>query len=194
MISLLRSLALAGACGLLAACSSGPDIRSDYDREADFGRYRTFAFMPHLGTDKSGYSSLLTDRLKSATRGQMEMRGYAYNESDPDLLINFNANVREKTEVVSRPPLPYYGYRTGFYGGWPGYPWGSDVLQYSEGTLNIDLVDARRRQLVWEGVSVGPVGEDVLDATPEQVNQGVARIFARYPFRAGVAAPQLPAK
>ena len=91
---------------------------------------------------------------------------------------------------------PYYGYRAGFYGGWPGYGWGDQVYQYTEGTLNIDLVDARRKQLVWEGVAVGEVQDQDQDlaGSEQRAEKVVARIFAKYPFRAGVAAPQLPDK
>jgi len=189
-IAFFPALAVAG---LLSACSSGPTIRSDYDHGADFGRYRSFGFMSPLGTDKAGYSSLLTERLKTATRGQMEMRGYTYSEQSPDLLVNFNAKRQEKTEVTPAPPGPYYGYRAGFYGGWPGYGWGSDVYQYTEGTLNIDLVDARRKQLVWEGVSVGVIDDVEKAASTQNVEASVAQIFSRYPFRAGNSAPQQPA-
>ncbi|SAI72338.1 lipoprotein [Bordetella ansorpii] len=195
MISLPRILALACACGLLAACASGPSIRSDYDRNADFGRYRTFGFAAAADAGQPGHGTQLADRLKAAARGQMEMRGYTYTERDPDLLVNFSAKVEEKT--VGAPgggsaPLPVWGYRTGFYSGWPGHPFGGPDLRYSEGTLNIDVVDARRKQLVWEGVSVGLVGDTALVPSPEQVGQAVARLYARYPFRAGVSAPQLP--
>ncbi|OZI76467.1 DUF4136 domain-containing protein [Bordetella genomosp. 2] len=191
--ALFPALAVAG---LLSACASGPTVRSDYDHGADFGRYRSFGFMSPLGTDKAGYSTLLTERLKSATRAQMEMRGYTYAEQSPDLLVNFNAKLQQKTEVTPAPPGPYYGYRAGFYGGWPGYGWGSDVYQYTEGTLNIDLVDARRKQLVWEGVSVGVIDDPTQASSAQNVDASVAQVFARYPFRAGSAAPQqpLPAK
>ena len=93
---------LAAGClaALLSACATGPSIRSDYDQKADFSRYRTFGYMSPLGTDKAGYSSLLTERLKDATRGQMEMRGYVYNTADPDLLINFNGKLQQKTQVA----------------------------------------------------------------------------------------------
>ncbi|HEY9318843.1 MULTISPECIES: DUF4136 domain-containing protein [unclassified Achromobacter] len=181
---------------LLAACASGPTVKGDYDHQADFAQYRTFGYMNPLGTDKAGYSSLLTERLKDATRGQMEMRGYAYSATNPDLLVNFSAKLQQKTQVTPAPPPmgPYYGYRSGFYGGWPGYGWGDDVYQYTEGTLNIDLVDTRRKQLVWEGVAVGEVQNPETAGSPQSVDKAVAEIFAKYPFRAGVAAPQVPDK
>ncbi len=89
---------------------------------------------------------------------------------------------------------PYYGYRAGFYGGWPGYGWGDDVYQYTEGTLNIDLIDARRRQLVWEGVATGEVNDLDKAQSAASVEQGVAQIFSKYPFRAGNGQPQTPPK
>ncbi|CUJ23721.1 Uncharacterised protein [Achromobacter xylosoxidans] len=193
----LKMLASGSLVTILAACASSPAIKSDYDHQADFSRYRTFGYMSPLGTDKAGYSTLLTERLKDATRGQMEMRGYVYDAANPDLLVNFNGKLQQKTQVTEAPPPPmgpYYGYRSGFYGGWPGYGWGDTVYQYTEGTLNIDLVDARRKQMVWEGVAVGEVQKPDTATSSQNIDKAVAGIFAKYPFRAGVAAPQVPDK
>lgn len=185
--------------GLLSACSSGPTIRSDYDHSANFAQYRSFAFMSPLATDTSGYTTLFTERLKTATRGQMEMRGYVYSEQTPDLLVNFNAKLQQKTQVTPAMPMmpvmpmgPYYGYRTGFYGGWSGYGFGDDVYQYTEGTLNIDLIDARRKQLVWEGISTGVINDVATAGSAQNVDASVAQIFQRFPFRAGSDTPQNP--
>lgn len=189
-VALIPALAIAG---LMAACSTGPTIRSDYDHNANFAQYRSFGFMSPLGTDTAGYTTILTERLKTATRGQMEMRGYVYSEQSPDLLVNFNAKLQQKTQVTpAMPMVPYYGYRAGFYGGWPGYGLGEDVYQYTEGTLNIDLIDARRKQLVWEGVSTGVIDNTATAASEQQVEANVAEIFQQYPFRAGSGTPVTP--
>ncbi|WP_459614756.1 DUF4136 domain-containing protein [Bordetella sp. 2513F-2] len=192
-MKLLRLLLVAIAAAALGGCASGPILHTDYDHQADFGRYRTFGFMSPLGTDHAGYGTLISDRLKTAARGQMEMRGYVYAEQDPDLLVNFGARLERRTEVAPAPPFPpFYGYRLGYYGGWPGYP-GTDVYTYHEGTLSIDLVDARRKQLVWEGVMTSEVDDPAHVSEPAALESAVARIYSRYPFRAGMAAPQLPA-
>lgn len=187
-----RALGAMLLAATLAGCASGPVVRSDYDHQADFSGYRTFGFMQPLGTDRAGYAGLLTQRLKAATTAQMEMRGYTYRPDAPDLLINFSAKQQQKTDVIPAAPAPvgYYGYRAGFYGAWPGYGWGDDVIQYTEGTLNVDLVDARRKQLVWEGVATGELRDPAKAASPEQVDATVAQIFSRYPFRAGSGAVQ----
>lgn len=174
---------------LVSACASGPQVTSDYDRNADFAAYRTFAFFEPLGTDRAGYSTLVTERLKTLTRLQMEQRGYQFDAASPDLLVNFVAQSRVKTEYVPPPPMPwgpnYFGYRMGWYDPWVGYGFGSDMIQYTEGVLTIDLIDARRKQLVWEGV-----GRSVIDNVEQALSEQklapvVADIFARYPFLAG---------
>ena len=73
----LRLLLITTGMALLAACaSSGPKLYSDTDPGADFAGYRTYAFEPVLGTDKVGYSSILSQNLKSAVARELEARGY----------------------------------------------------------------------------------------------------------------------
>jgi hypothetical protein len=187
MTSILRSLCALAVVSFLAACSNAPIVRSDYDRSADFASYRTFAFMQPLGTDRAGYTTLLTERLKRATALQMESRGYAIDEKNPDLFINFQTHVQSRTEYVSPPPM-MWGYGAGPYGVWPGYggyAFGPDVIQYNEGTMKVDLIDARRRQLVWEGVGSSVVGNAQQADSEAMVQSMMAAIFARYPFLAG---------
>lgn len=183
---LLRMLLLAGMAAIvLAGCATGPKITADYDRTANFAAYRSFGFYQPLGTDQAGYESLITQTLKSAARQEMEARGYTYTETGPDLLINFNARLAQQTQVSQTPTPMYYGYRRGFYGGWGGYGYETRVDQYVEGTLNIDIVDAQRKQLVWEGVAVGRVTRKTQEERQTAILAAVAEIFAKYPFKAG---------
>jgi len=178
----------------LSACSSGPDIRSDYDREADFGAYRTYNFIENAGPDGQGYQSLFSKYMIAAISREMESRGYTRSDN-PDLFVNFNALLQDKTKVTQTPAtMPmggYYGYRGAYYGGWGGYGYATEthVSQYTEGTFNIDLIDARKKQLVWEAVAVGRITEDKLENLEQSVNEGVPKFFANYPFRAGEPLP-----
>lgn len=187
---------------LLAAGMSGcatDNIRSDYDPSADFGGYRTYDFFPDAGPDETNYQGFFSRYMVAAISREMEARGYTRSE-DPDILINFNANLREKTDVRTTPAMPmyggYYGYRGGFYDPWMGYGYAQEthVSQYTEGTFNIDLVDARKKKLVWEAVAVGRVTEKALEELEERVNAGVAKAFAKYPFVAGSSTPQAAGK
>lgn len=188
MKSLIKIMLLVVVAAVaVAGCATGPKITADYDRNVNFAAYRSFGFYQPSGTDQAGYESLITQALKAATRQEMEARGYAYAETGADLLVNFNAKLAQQTRVSQTPaPVPvYYGYRRGFYGGWGGYAQETHVDQYVEGTLNVDIVDAQRKQLVWEGVAVGRVGKKTQEERQTAIRAAVAEIFAKYPFKAG---------
>jgi hypothetical protein len=184
---------------LVTACAIEPRIHSLHDPEANFARFSTYNFAPEARADDEQYTSLLTKNLKYAISQEMENRGYRRSD-EPDLLVNFKVRTREKIDVhetpVMRPspfytPYPYphyYSYRFGLYNPWPYYAYQTRVVQYTEGTLSIDLIDAPAKQLVWEGAAIGRVRED-RENMPEYIKEVVASIFKKYPFRAGQSEP-----
>ncbi|MDQ1303923.1 MAG: hypothetical protein QG595_1906 [Pseudomonadota bacterium] len=180
---------LALAIGL-AACASGPDIRVDGDPNVNIPAYRTFGFFSSVATDKAGYSTILTTRLKDATRRELEKHGYVYAESDPELLINFNLNVVDKTEIYSTPGSTgygYYGYRSGMYGGWAGYPPEIESRNYRQGTLGIDVVDAAKKALVWQGVAEARVTKKMRENPGNTLDTIVTEILASFPAKNAVS-------
>lgn len=189
--SKLRTSMLAALVLALAGCSSASKIRADYDRGADFGSYTTYNFIENAGPHAGNYESFFSQYMRAAIEIEMENRGYTKSDN-PDLLINFNGIMQEKTQVrtTSTPPPMhggYYGYRGGYYGTWGGYGYSTQthVSQYTEGTFNIDIIDNKAQQLVWEAVGVGKVSQKALENLEEGVMKGVPRYFASYPFRAG---------
>jgi len=185
-----KLLALAVALVLLSGCSSS-NLRSDYDRSVDFGSYTTYNFMENAGPHAGNYESFFSQYMQAAIDIEMEKRGYT-KADDPDLWVNFNGIMQEKTQVrtTSAPPPMhggYYGYRGGYYNTWGGYGYGTEthVSQYTEGTFNIDLIDNEKDQLIWEAVGKGKVSQKDLENLEEGVMNGVPKYFALYPFQAG---------
>ena len=179
---------------VVSACSSTPQVVSAHDQSVDFAQFRTYNFFSDAGPDSANYKSLFTQYMIAAIEREMEKRGYQKSEN-PDLLVNFNANFQDKTKVTQSPSMGgYYGYRGGYYGGWGGYGMATDthVSQYTEGTFNIDLVDASKKQLIWEAVLVGKIKDDSFENLEQKVNEGVPRFFAKYPFVAGQGVPVAP--
>jgi hypothetical protein len=192
MFSQLAKLAsLAVAALLMASCASKPDIKSDYDRSVDFSQYKTYAFFNPMGIENPNYSSIYGSIFREAISREMESRGYVKSDN-PDLLINVSGRLQEKTRVTttSDPYMAgsYYGYRRGAYGAWGGYGYGTQthVSQYTEGTVNVDMVDRKLKRMVWEGVAVGRVNEKrTNEEMRTNINNGIKEMFAGYPFRAG---------
>jgi Domain of unknown function (DUF4136) len=193
-----KSLLLLACAALISACSSGPSVRSDFDRSANFAGYQTYGFVSPLGTDKRGNSSIISGHFKTAISREMEARGYRLATANPDLLVNVNVSTQDRTDVQSTPSasmgVGYYGYRGGMYGGWPMYSNDVTTTHYKVGTGNIDVVDAARKQLVWEGIAEARLTQKMLDSPGPAIDKVVTEIFLKYPARAGAAAVAPPAK
>jgi hypothetical protein len=180
----------------LAGCASGPEVRVDSDPAVNVASFRTFAFFEPLATDNAGYSTLVTTRLKSAARREMEARGYVYDAAKPALLLNFQLNIQERTDIRSSPSAGvryggYYGYRS--YGAWAGYPADIETTHYKVGTLNIDVVDAERKALVWQAVGEGRIKKESVKNPGPAIDNAVALLMADLPSRLPPATPAAPA-
>lgn len=187
---MIRSSLLTLACLALAACATQPQVRVYSDDASELAGYQRYAYVENLGTDRAEYTTLLTGYLQDAVDRELGARGYVRvdDPSRADFLVNFFVATRERTDVREGLSVDmYYGYRRGWYGVWTGYPVAREVRSYTEGTLNIDLVDRARNQLVWEGVAVGRVTRAAMDDPRSAVAEAVAAIFERYPYRAATA-------
>jgi hypothetical protein len=146
--------------------------------------------MENAGPGGGNYQGFFAQYMVAAITIEMEKRGYT-KADNPDLLVNFNGILQEKTQVrtTSAPPPMggYYGYRGGYYGAWGGYGYATEthVSEYTEGTFNIDIIDNKQHQLIWEAVGKGRVSQKDLENLEEGVMKGVPKYFALYPFRAG---------
>lgn len=174
--------ALAAMVTLLAGCATGPRIFTNTDPAADIGSFRTYNFVQPLGTDRAGYSSLESQFLRTAVNRELSARGFQLSDN-PDMLVNFYIESRERLQATttSAPGFGgFYGFRR--YGVWGGYE--TRITQFTEDTLIVDLVDARRSQLVWEGIAVDRVREQDLRNRQNSFDRAVAQIFAEFPWRA----------
>ena len=187
--SLLAGLAI---MVLLASCATGPRVRTDADPAADFSKYATYAFYEPLAMEQSGYTTYLSDRIKASVRREMEARGYRFDSSDPDLRVNFQGIIRERTDVYSMPRSDvqyFYSYRARRYFAVPVWYDETRVNDYTEGTLTVDLVDAERNHLVWTGDAIGRVTQRTPQERVQAADAAIAAIFMEYPYTAGSAQP-----
>jgi hypothetical protein len=178
---------------IISGCATGPKIRTDAATDVNFAGYKTCAFMPEPATDKAGYTTLITQHFKDAISAEMGALGYQYSDSNADLLVNFNSNIETRTDVRSTPTASvhynYYHYRRGIYAGLPLYSNDVDTIRYKYGTVNIDVVDAAKKQLIWEGISEGTLKKSDLEDPKQAIAEVVALIFQQYPSRKTTSSP-----
>jgi len=176
---------IALAALMLAGCETGPQIRSVSEPGANLASYRTYSFAAQPGTNRGGNVTPLTTFFQTAITREMNARGFQQVESGGDLLVNFNARVTEKADIQSTPgPGPYYGY--GYYGYRGSLYAGPEVqtVRYKVGTANVDVVDAKRKVVVWEGIAEQELTDQVMQNPQPAVDNAVTKMFAQFPGRA----------
>ena len=183
MISnLLKTSAYLAVAGLLSACASTPNTFSQADPTTDFSQYKTYGFYDKPSTNNAEYESLTTNFLKVSVAQQLDARGMIYDPANPDVVVNFFLNTKEKVRSRSVPSMSgYYGYRDPFYDPWPGYSYETRIDQYTEGTLNIDVADVAQQKLVWEGSIVGRITDEFVRNLERELDEAVQAIFTEYP-------------
>ena len=159
----------------LSSCSS-IQVNSDYDDAVDFSQYKTYAFHKS-GIDKAQISDLDKKRILQAIDRELTAKGLTKSET-PDLLVNLFTKEREQISVNQY--NNNWGYGWGW--GWNPYLWGGQTTVNSsiEGTLFIDLIDAQKKQLLWQGQGIGYLPENRKEKE-ETINAFVAKILAQYP-------------
>ena len=189
MLPLIAGLS---AALLLAACASSPKVFTNENPAAKFGAYKTYNYEQVLGTDdEKGYRSILSNYFISAMDRELATRGFSKSDN-PDLIVNFYVATEEKIRTTSTPTMGgYYGYRGGYYGAYGGYE--TRVTQYTEGTVNIDLVDNELDELAWEGVTVGRITDKVRENLELAVSTAVSDVMSTFPHYAAGFVPPPPA-
>ena len=145
-------------------------VSTDYDTQADFKTYKTFAFYKP-GIDKIEISDLDKKRILRAIETEMIAKGFSKSNT-PDLLININTKTEKRVNV----------YSAGIGYGWG--PWYSGIHQNintsTNGVLFIDLINAEDKQLVWQGKGTGYLTHSA-KKKDERIQVFVSEILNRYP-------------
>jgi hypothetical protein len=166
---------------LATVVCAGIPVDVDYDPAADFSGYRTFAWLvpenPPTGHPALD-NPLLAERIRSAIEGELRARGYAAAApSRADFRVGFQITLQQKLDAYTVDH--YYGYAPRWG---PIYVPETVVHTYDEGTLVVDIVDARQRRLVWRGWTSQRV---YAKPSPEEseriIREVVAAIFERFP-------------
>ncbi|OIQ28730.1 MAG: hypothetical protein BM564_08130 [Bacteroidetes bacterium MedPE-SWsnd-G2] len=160
---------------VLQSCSS-VKVAADYDKAVDFKAYKTFAFFKP-GIDKAEINDLDKRRILRAIEAELMAKGYTKSDN-PDVLVSIFTKSREKVNVYNN----NYGYGPYGYGwGWsPYYGNNTTVSTSTEGVLYVDLIDANKKEMIWQGMGTGYLDQDI-DKKNELIKEFVSKILENYP-------------
>lgn len=167
-------LALAGMI-LLTAVVTAQQVKTDYDRGANFGQYKTYSWSQVKTKD-----ALDVDRIKAAVNAALAAKSWTQVESGGDVSIVALEITREQQTLNT--------FYDGFGGGWGWRRFGSGGFgeatttteTYNVGTVVVDLFDSKTKQLIWRGVSSDTLSSNS-DKNIKKLDKGVERMFKKFP-------------
>jgi hypothetical protein len=178
---------------ILAGCST-MEISHDYDPKANFAGLKTYEWLKEpqkpTGDPRIDGNTILQNRIHEAVDTELTARGFRKVTSDPDFLVAYHVSLDRRRSVQTL--NNYYGYGPGWGYGYgaayrPGYWAGSPetyVYEYEEGTLILDIVDPKNKELMWRGSAQDEVH---FKSTPEkdqtQLNEAVHKMLESFPPR-----------
>lgn len=171
-------LVLIGMVFLFAGKSNAQDVKTDYDRGADFGRYKTYSWEQVKTADP-----LNVERIKSAVATTLAAKGWTRVDSGADICIVAMEITSDKQTLNT--------YYDGFGGGWGWRRFGGGGFgglgeattttdTYKVGTLVVDLFDAKTKQLVWRGSASDTLSNNS-NKNIQNLDKGVDKMFKKFP-------------
>jgi len=165
---------------MVVSCTS-VKVATDYDRNANFNTYKTFAFFK-TGIDKAEISDLDKRRILRAIETELMAKGFTKSEN-PDMLVSLFTKSQQRVDVYNNA----WGWGGWGWGGWgwgPAWGWGwnqqPSVSTRTVGVLYIDLIDAKKKELVWQGQGTGWLSQN-MEKKEQRIKEFVNKILEQYP-------------
>lgn len=153
---------------LFASCAS-VSVTTDYDSKADFSQKKTFAFLKE-GIDRVQISDLDKKRILRNIEEQMQQKGFTLSDT-PDVYVNFFTKETQRNDIYNSVGLGW---------GWgPFWANTTSVVPRTEGTLFIDVIDAKNKDLIWQGKGSGSLSS--AQNKDERIAKFVSEILKSFP-------------
>ena len=159
------------AIAMISTTAFAQQVKTDFDRGADFAHYKTYSWEKVQTQDQ-----LLVSRIKQAVDTALAAKGWTLRESGGDVAVVAMEMTKDHQTLNT--------YYDGFGGGWR---WGggfgdatTTTDTYKVGTLVLDLFDAKTKQLVWRGSSSDTLS-DKSEKNIKTLDKGVQKMFEHFP-------------
>ena len=169
---------LMGMMILFASAVSAQQVKTDYDRNANFTQYKTYSWEQVKTKD-----TLDVDRIKSAVNAALTAKGLTQVGSGGDVSI-IALEITQNQQTLNT-------FYDGFGGGWGWRRFGGGGFggfgdattttdTYQVGTLVVDLFDTKTKQLLWRGSASDTLSNNS-NKNIKNLDNGVQKMFKQFP-------------
>jgi uncharacterized protein DUF4136 len=183
-IAMRKALFICAALMLLVASRSfGQDVRYNFDKDADFSKFKTYKWVTIKGA--TPVDDLTDKQIKASIDAQLAAKGLSkVEDNDANLLVGYQTAIGTEKEFTSFDSGWGYGpgwYGRGWYGGGGGMTTGQTSTIYN-GQLALDMYDSAKHNLVWRGVASKTLDVNAKpDKRQKNLDKAVAKLLKNYP-------------
>ena len=164
----MKTIMLAILLGLMAVSAAAQSVQTDYDRSFRFSDLKTFSFADQrrAASDPLASDTLNDGRIRNGLESQLTANGFKMNEKS-DFVIAYYVTTKNKLNVQD------FGY------GPPRWFGSRDIRvnQYSEGTLMVDFIDTKSKQVIWRGRASGTLEMKGVD---KKISKSVEKLVKQF--------------
>lgn len=164
-------------------------IKSDYDKDADFSKIKTYEFAGWVKDSDEAINQIDKKRILSAIKSEFDARGLELVESGADAVVTLFISIDQKT---SKSSYTTYNNNMGYGGRWGygyGYGYGGmgtatttySETDYNEGTLVLDLYDTETKNLIWQGV-ITTVVQSKPKKREKSIKKKIGKLMKKFPI------------
>lgn len=169
---------------MIAGSAFGQDVRYNYDKEADFSKFKTYKWVAIKGANP--VDDLVDKQIKDSIDAQLATKGLTKVEGDTaDLFIGYQTAVGTEKQYTSFDTGWGYGPgwgRGGWYGGGAGGMTTGQTSTIYTGQLALDMYDSSKHNLVWRGVASKTLDPKAKpDKRQKNLNKATAKMLKNYP-------------
>jgi hypothetical protein len=172
----MKRIALAAALALVGAAAFAQDVKTDYDKDANFAAIKTFDVK--LGT--SWNNPIGEKRVTEEITQALVEKGWKKVDANPDALVVLHGAGEKQRSLNTFYSGGYGGY------GWRGWGMGgmgsatTTVNEYVVGTLVVDIFDAKTKQLMFRGTATDELS-DKPEKNVKKLDKATSKMFKDFP-------------
>jgi hypothetical protein len=178
-MKLLSSMFVLVGLVLTLGCAPPLAVEHDYDTTYDFSKLRTFEWMPAPPGDQM--EEMTEKRVQGSVNSQLQGKGYTRTAEFPDFLVSLEGIKKTvtagSTAVGASIAVPVGSHGSVHVGGGKSKP-----REKQEGTLNLNIVDAKTKTLIWQGTATATIQAKTSPEEQQQrINQVIAELLKSFP-------------
>lgn len=174
-----RALMAVTVSAAVAACGLGVVAGADFAPTVDFAQYSSFTWDEPddrpVGDPRLENNPFFEERLHGAIAIELAEQGIRQRDQGPGLIVHHHATVRSRVDVYEADERAGYGGRT--------YVEGTQVVQFDQGTILVDIADAHTKDVIWRGWAQFDISRALSDPTimTQAIDEAIRKMFENFP-------------